>query len=58
MDLFSIQVNEDKLHPNFLNVSNDPDLVKVLSSWAMGFQDRDHKFVKEFLGALSTCLLQ
>ncbi|AYK55918.1 hypothetical protein ACFVL4_24335 [Bacillus subtilis] len=54
MDLFSIQVNEDKLHPNFLNVSNDPDLVKVLSSWAMGFQDRDHKFVKEFQTTFNT----
>lgn len=48
MNLFNIQVNEDKLHPNFISVSKDADLVKVLNSWAIGFQDRDNKFVKEF----------
>ncbi|AXI08429.1 hypothetical protein CUC15_05635 [Oceanobacillus zhaokaii] len=54
MDLFNIQVNEDKLHENFINVSKDPDLVKVLNSWAIGFKDRDHKFVKEFQTTFNT----
>lgn len=54
MDLFNVQVNEDKLHPNFISVSKDADLVKVLNSWVIGFQDRDNKFVKEFQTTFNT----
>lgn len=61
MDLFTLQVDEDKLHPNFKSVTkNDiPSSYvsigmnlekdrKTLESWCEGFPDRDHKFVKEF----------
>src|SRR5699024_5748565 len=41
-------VNEEKLHPNYINIYRDPHLRKTLSNWAIGFQDRDNKFVKEF----------
>src|SRR5690625_2623550 len=48
MDLFKLQVDEHKLHQNFKNVVADKDLMKVIESWAIGFKDRDNKFVKEF----------
>lgn len=54
VDLFSVQVEEDKLHPNFIHVSKDRDLVKVLNTWAIGFQDRDNKFAKEFQTTFNT----
>lgn len=54
VDLFSVQVEEGKLHPNFINVSKDRDLVKVLNTWAIGFQDRDNKLAKEFQTTFNT----
>lgn len=54
MDLFSPQVKEEKMHPNFLHISKEPEIVKVLNSWAIGFQDRDNKFVKEFQTSFNT----
>ncbi len=50
MDLFTQQVEEEKLHPNFKNifVERNKYALDVLQSWAIGFEDRDGKFVKEF----------
>ncbi|PGR28508.1 hypothetical protein COC52_08135 [Priestia megaterium] len=48
MDLFNVQVKESELHPNFVNIVDDPQLKEVLKKWSMGFEDRDNKFVKEF----------
>ncbi|OXM83683.1 hypothetical protein [Paenibacillus rigui] len=48
LNLFKIQIPEHKLHPNFKNVLNDPDLVKVLEKWSKGFVDRDNKIAKQF----------
>lgn len=48
MDLFNVQVEAGKLHPNFINIADDPHLKEVLIKWSMGFEDRDNKFVKEF----------
>lgn len=61
MDLFRLQVDEDKLHPNFKSVlgHNIPSSYvsigmnlekerKILESWCEGFPDRDNKLVKEF----------
>lgn len=48
MDLFNVQVKESKLHPNFINIKDDPQIKDVLIKWSMGFEDRDNKFVKEF----------
>ena len=60
MDLFTLQVAKEKLHPNFksvtrkipsgyvsigLNLEKDR---KTLELWAKGFPDRDKKLVKEF----------
>lgn len=54
MNLFDIVVSEDKLHQNFVMVSQDKDLVKVLNTWSIGFIDRDNKFVKEFQTTFNT----
>lgn len=48
VDLFNLHVSEDRLHKNFKNLLADKDLMGVLERWAIGFQDRDNKFVKEF----------
>ncbi|WP_419890549.1 hypothetical protein [Paenibacillus xylanexedens] len=49
LNLFELQISEDKLHPNFQVISKDPELVRVIERWAKGFVDRDNnKFVKEF----------
>src|SRR5699024_12591844 len=48
MDLFNIQVNEEKLHPNYINIYRYPDLRKKISNRRIGYQDRDNKLVKEF----------
>ncbi|SHO58727.1 hypothetical protein [Vibrio quintilis] len=50
MDLFTIKVPEEKLHPNFRNVSVPGREIErnLFNSWAEGFSDRDKKFVKEF----------
>lgn len=50
IDLFSIVVDENKLHHNFKYMLN-PDEIHVrnlLNSWTEGFVDRDNKMVKEF----------
>lgn len=60
MDLFTLQIAEEKLHPNFKSVTRtlpsgyvsigmnlDKDK-KRLESWTKGFPNRDNKFVKEF----------
>lgn len=54
VDLFNIQVSEDRLHPNFIHLSRDKDLIKVINSWKIGFEDRDNKFVKEFQTTFNT----
>ncbi|MDQ0972382.1 hypothetical protein QFZ31_002260 [Neobacillus niacini] len=48
--LFNALYPEDKLNPNFLNITNEelPFARDLIKNWAEGFVDRDHKFVKEF----------
>lgn len=50
IDLFSVLVSEERLHPNFRKLLEDDseDVREVIQSWSSGFQDRDGKFVKEF----------
>lgn len=50
IDLFTLQVSEDKLHYNFKEILNEPQpyVGELLQSWTNGFFDRDNKFVKEF----------
>jgi hypothetical protein len=61
IDLFTKQVEDEKLHPNFKAVTQEnlkPDFISIgmnldkerkrLESWCDGFPDRDNKFVKEF----------
>ena len=61
MDLFTPQVKDEKLHPNFKSVTREitkpgyvtigmnlPTERRLLESWCEGFPDRDKKFVKEF----------
>jgi len=68
MNLFTPQVEEQKLHPNFISVkgNNIPKGYisigmnlekdrKTLESWCKGFPDRDNKFVKEFQTTFNTC---
>lgn len=68
MDLFTIQVNEEKLHPNFKSITAEqskPGFISIgmnlardrttLESWTNGFPDRDKKFVKEFQTTFNTC---
>jgi hypothetical protein len=68
MDLFTLKVEKEKLHPNFksilgynipegyvsigMNLKKDRE---VLSSWCDGFPDRDNKFVKEFQTTFNPC---
>lgn len=48
--LFNALYPEDKLNPNFRNITNEelPFARDLIKNWAEGFVDRDHKFVKEF----------
>ena len=51
MDLFTLQVSEENLHPNFQRVYKSSMYQaqrELLSDWASEFIDRDKKFVKEF----------
>lgn len=48
MELFNLEVPENKLHPNFKAFKADKSLIDVLNRWSIGFIDRDNKFVKEF----------
>lgn len=50
LDLFTPQVEQDKLHHNFVEITKDPHPYarELLQSWTDGFIDRDNKFVKEF----------
>ncbi|WP_342497857.1 hypothetical protein [Bacillus sp. FSL L8-0654] len=45
-----MELAEDDLHPNFLEISREklPYLREVINTWAIEFEDRDGKFVKEF----------
>lgn len=57
MNLFKPQVPEQKMHPNFktfLLQGNGFDM-DVLQNWAIGFKDRDNKFVKEFQSTFNPC---
>lgn len=67
MDLFTLQIEKEKLHPNFKSVvENDipsgyisigMNLEKdrnTLQSWCTGFPDRDNKLVKEFQTTFNT----
>ncbi|HVV00233.1 MAG TPA: hypothetical protein VHH88_02655 [Verrucomicrobiae bacterium] len=50
MDLFTPVVSEKELHHNFtrmLGADSAADRA-VVSEWAVGFVDRDGKFVREF----------
>lgn len=68
MDLFTLQVDEEKLHPNFVAVTKQDipaGYVAIgmklaqernnLLSWCKGFPDRDNKFVKEFQTTFNPC---
>jgi len=50
IDLFSVDIPEDRLHPHFKNIQSDyfSNVRKVLSQWIEGFIDRDNKFKIEF----------
>ena len=50
LDLFIPQVDQNKLHHNFIEITKDPQPYarELLNSWTDGFVDRDNKFVKEF----------
>jgi len=50
MDLFKQQVNNNKLHPNYIGmVEKIPKKDReILNEWIEGFPDRDNKFVNEF----------
>jgi len=50
MDLFTLVVPADRLHPNFRHIVRRPEahIQDVLREWTTGFVDRDGKFVREF----------
>lgn len=50
MNLFEQQVEDNKLHPNFISLMEKvpKEDKEVLNQWIDGFPDRDGKFVKEF----------
>ena len=50
INLFKIVIKEEKLHSHFkyLLKNENSKLRDVLSEWAIGFKDRDNKFVKQF----------
>jgi len=50
LDLFSISLPEQRLHPLFKMLADARHLPErhVIESWAEGFSDRDGKFVNEF----------
>lgn len=50
INLFKKVINENKLHSHFNYLLKDENskLRDVLSEWAIGFKDRDNKFVKQF----------
>lgn len=50
INLFKTVINENKLHShfNYLRKDENAKLRDVLSEWAIGFKDRDNKFVKQF----------
>lgn len=48
MNLFYSEVEEEKLHKNFLAIREDSYIKNVLNDWVQGFVDRDNKFVTEF----------
>lgn len=48
MELFKLEVPENKLHPNFKVVKDDKSLIDVINRWSIGFIDRDNILVKEF----------
>jgi len=50
INLFKIVINQNKLHSHFNYLLKDENskLRDVLSEWAIGFKDRDNKFVKQF----------
>lgn len=50
LDLFTPQVEQNDLHPNFVEITKDkyPYARELLQSWTDGFVDRDNKIVKEF----------
>jgi hypothetical protein len=49
-NLFWPRVSPKEWHPNFEGLwkERNPWNECVIADWAMGFQDRDNKFVKEF----------
>jgi hypothetical protein len=51
MDLFTPVVPQERLHSNFLEITQPERFEftrEVLNNWANGFKDRDNKFVQEF----------
>jgi hypothetical protein len=57
VDLFTLQVPSESLHPIFAMLLNDRYSVEraVLSEWATGMVDRDQKFVQEFQTTFDSC---
>ena len=49
MDLFTPQIEQDKMHHNFIEMTKEkyPYARDLLTEWADCFIDRDKKFVKE-----------
>jgi hypothetical protein len=50
IDLFSVDIPEERLHPHFKKIRSDyfASVRKVLAQWVEGFIDRDNKFKIEF----------
>ncbi len=58
MDLFTPIVDEGMQHQNFKNIliENNDYTKDVIREWAVGFVDRDNKFVEEFQKSFNSCL--
>ncbi len=49
LDLYTLQIDEEKLHPNFKHLLKDKAATRsVIKDWTKGFIDRDGKIIKEF----------
>ena len=56
MDLFTPQIEQDKMHHNFIEMTKEkyPYARDLLTEWADCFIDRDKKFVKEFQSSFNS----
>ena len=57
MDLFTPIVAEEKQHQNFKNMLSPhaKGTREILQGWAVGFPNRDAKFVREFQTTFNSC---